>query len=1291
MRIYQKTFLFLSLILLGILTYISILPEYDVFGWAVVLIVVALGAILPKAGTFFRFAFILISGFIALRYIMFRSFYTLDFSSLAAWILGGALYVAELYCMLLHLLGLTVNIAPVKRKTPVYPQKQHTVDVFIPTYDEDVSVSYITALACKNFDYPADKVNVYILNDGSRLTRLNTPATSKAAYARHLELKKMAESAGIHYLTRADGNHAKAGMLNAALSGNAFSDIQKDKTGQYVGGKPIKTTGEFILILDSDHIPTTDFLHETLGYFEQDKKLFLVQTPHFMINKEPLRHNLDIDEKLPAEGWIFYRYIQRSLDRWNATFFCGSAAVLRRSILQKNGGLSGDTVTEDCETALQLHSMGYNSVYVDKPMIAGLEPESVDAMIRQRTRWCQGMLQIFFTKNPLRQKGLKLFQKLSYLNECLFWFFPIFRLIFLLAPLCFLYFQVNVYNASLMQVLYYAGPYFFMALASSYYLYGRYRPFLQSEVFETIQSMALLPAILSVIFNPRKPTFQTTPKGIRTDVDTVSSHSVPFFVLFCLFVFGLVQAVHIYFYYPLFHDAVYLTSFWNIFNLMIVICCIGALFERKQTECFYSFPAFDETIQYNGHSFKMKRLSLSEIILKKQKTTPFAVGQKITLDTIDGKISAMVCATKKQTVQLKIQNEMSQKNVKFVYGHSNRWANIINHYLTQKRIILLPVYLLKQGIKSTLSAFKTVFTRGFSVLIIGLFLTMPAEANTIQFPLDKLIETQNPTIDSVYSEYRFIFHVSKRWNPTGASMTLRYIPKNPIKSSDIDVTAQLNNQSVSAEVTAQTIRVSFPVDVMQSGDNIVFFVIKVTAPNDNCLLTNQSIDLDLAHSFLTIDYTPQPLQDVTLENIYNYQQMGPANVNFIMHDWTLDALKPTLLAASNIAIEVGKRPVNIFFSDTPSPIMDDVLIDNDIDVLYENDYYTLPIRIVNKTPVFRQHIIKPDHIYTFADLGTQTITLRRSKTMQNIQFLIPSTTYLSPNKSLTLNLDMVYGSLFNTEGSLEIYLNDKLFSIVQMDNLQGKNLTNYKAEVPIFYLKKGGNKISFRLDRRYKTDVCINPMDENFFVTIFKDSTLSFPDTKTYLKLPDIGLFFNDGYPFDGNTDLYIDSLTPDKFAAIVHLSSGLAQHRGTTAQKSDLHIGPAVYQGKNTVFFAADNTLPPDTVVFKQSLIPNSNHIHMDIIAQNDETLKNGLETIWQNPNINAVTGSGFTLNTKTGNITPLPPEDSLILTNILPGKSLLYYANNYKPFFVIVFATLAFFIALLLFLTYKGTTDEN
>ena len=74
---------------------------------------------------------------------------------------------------------------------------------------------------------------------------------------------------------------------------------------------------------------------------------------------------------------MFYGMIQKGLDKWNAAFFCGSAAVLRRTALEQAGGFAGTSITEDCETALELHANGWTSIYVDKPLIAGLQPDSL--------------------------------------------------------------------------------------------------------------------------------------------------------------------------------------------------------------------------------------------------------------------------------------------------------------------------------------------------------------------------------------------------------------------------------------------------------------------------------------------------------------------------------------------------------------------------------------------------------------------------------------------------------------------------------------------------------------------------------------------------------------------------------------------------------------------------------------------------------------------------------------------------------------------------------------------------
>ncbi len=113
-------------------------------------------------------------------------------------------------------------------------------------------------------------------------------------------------------------------------------------------------------------MPSADFLERTVGYFAEDPKLFLVQTPHYFINTDPIERNLGLSHRIPPENEMFYGLIQRGLDKWNGAFFCGSAALLRRQALDEAGGFSGDSITEDAETAIDLHARGWRSLYVDQ-------------------------------------------------------------------------------------------------------------------------------------------------------------------------------------------------------------------------------------------------------------------------------------------------------------------------------------------------------------------------------------------------------------------------------------------------------------------------------------------------------------------------------------------------------------------------------------------------------------------------------------------------------------------------------------------------------------------------------------------------------------------------------------------------------------------------------------------------------------------------------------------------------------------------------------------------------------
>ncbi len=365
----------------------------------------------------------------------------------------------------------------------------------------------------------------------------------------------------MRYLTRERNEHAKAGNLN---NGMLHSD------------------GELIAVFDADHAPARDFLLETVGYFESDPKLFLVQTPHFFLNPDPLERNLRTFEKMPSENEMFYGIIQRGLDKWNAAFFCGSAAVLRRKALDDTDGFSGMSITEDCETALALHGRGWNSIYVDRPLIAGLQPATFASFIGQRSRWAQGMMQILLFRFPLFKRGLSIPQRLCYMSSTLFWLFPVSRTIFLFAPLFYLFFDLEIFTASGGEFLAYTLAYMLVNLMMQNYLYGAFRWPWISELYEYAQTVHLLPAVISVLMRPSRPTFKVTAKDESILESRLSEISRPFFVIFAVLFIALLMTVYRVYTEPYKADVTLVVGGWNLLNLIMAGCALGVVSERGE-------------------------------------------------------------------------------------------------------------------------------------------------------------------------------------------------------------------------------------------------------------------------------------------------------------------------------------------------------------------------------------------------------------------------------------------------------------------------------------------------------------------------------------------------------------------------------------------------------------------------------------------------------------------------------------------------------------------------------------
>lgn len=540
-----------------------------ILGWGAL----ALLFVLSKCKAFkrppWRFVFIFISAFLAVRYILWRTTVSLVYAGPFDFVGMLMLYLAEVYTLILHFLGLFVNLWPMRNRPALLPTDTGTypvVDVLIPTYDEDDEIVRTTAIAATQLDYPRDKLRIYLCDDGGTLYKRHHPEHGSVAWQRHYRLRRMADELGVNYLTRESNRFAKAGNVNHALT---------------------KTSGDLVLVLDCDHVPTRDFLARTVEYFIADPKLFLVQTPHFFINPSPVEMSLGGTGNPNAESDLFYREIHRSLDFWNASYFCGSAAVLRREHLNRVGGLSGETITEDAETALKLHSAGFNSAYMDMPMVCGLAPDNYHNYVLQRTRWAQGMTQMLLLNNPLTMPGLTFQQRICYFNSCYFWLFGFARITFYIAPAFFLLFGLKIYAISIDQVLSLALPFVLSTFVVMDYFYGRTRQPLFSELYESVQATFLLPAVVSVFLNPRKPEFKVTQKGQRQDNESLNSRAIYFFIIIIICWASLVAAVFRWIDFPANRDTIMVTGMWCVYNLFLASAALGAFWERKQIRQHY--------------------------------------------------------------------------------------------------------------------------------------------------------------------------------------------------------------------------------------------------------------------------------------------------------------------------------------------------------------------------------------------------------------------------------------------------------------------------------------------------------------------------------------------------------------------------------------------------------------------------------------------------------------------------------------------------------------------------------
>ncbi|MBM0742894.1 glycosyltransferase [Phormidium sp. CLA17] len=458
-----------------------------IFVPTVLLLIIALGVmwISPQPRGWARIVVVSVLLALTVRYILWRSISTLNLADPTNGVFSLGLFFLEMLMMGSSTIQLLLMLRVRDRQEEadqnaiavISGQFTPSVDVFIPTYNEPEFVLRRTIIGCQAMDY--DNKQIYLLDDTHRP-----------------EIRSLAAELGCEYMTRPDNRHAKAGNLNYAFA---------------------QTHSDLIVVFDADFIPTRNFLTRTIGFF-QAEQVALVQTPQSFYNPDPIARNLGLENVLTSEEEVFYRQIQPIRDAAGSVICSGTSFVVRRTALEATGGFVTESLSEDYFTGIRLSAQGYQLVYLDEKLSAGLAADNMAAHATQRLRWARGTLQAFFIEsNPLTIRGLTPLQRLAHLEGLLHWFTSLSRVGFLVMPLAYSFLSVIPVRATEEQLLYFFLPYYVVQLSVFSWLNYRSRSALLSDIYSLVLAVPLAWTVIQVMLNPFSRGFNVTPKGTSSD------------------------------------------------------------------------------------------------------------------------------------------------------------------------------------------------------------------------------------------------------------------------------------------------------------------------------------------------------------------------------------------------------------------------------------------------------------------------------------------------------------------------------------------------------------------------------------------------------------------------------------------------------------------------------------------------------------------------------------------------------------------------------------------------------
>jgi biofilm PGA synthesis N-glycosyltransferase PgaC len=240
-----------------------------------------------------------------------------------------------------------------------YGKYEPFVSVIVPCYNEEKNIENCVN-AIFSLDYPKDKLEVIVLDDGS---------TDKTATILR-ELKKKYKKLKIVTCKRdreEQGVWRKPYVLNLGVKKSKYDIIFAVDSDTFLDKACLKN---LVLPLQKEHVGVTNG-----SCIVRNKKTVLGM--------------------FQGIEYYYHNLMRKSFSNLfgNLVWFFGAFACYKKQVLEKIGGFKKLTLTEDMDTAMEVYRAGYRVLNVHNALGFTTVPDTIRGFFNQRIRWWIGGLQ----------------------------------------------------------------------------------------------------------------------------------------------------------------------------------------------------------------------------------------------------------------------------------------------------------------------------------------------------------------------------------------------------------------------------------------------------------------------------------------------------------------------------------------------------------------------------------------------------------------------------------------------------------------------------------------------------------------------------------------------------------------------------------------------------------------------------------------------------------------------------------------------------------------------------------